>query len=105
GILQRHRQAALQQCGEQQSGGGSQGAQNHSIGEKLLRQAPDARAQRNANGYLAAANQELRQQQVDHVGAGDQQQEQPRSRQLQKRSAIAAAKRFPERSEERRVGK
>jgi len=61
--------------GDQQAHRAAQHAEQGALGEELADQPAAAGAQREADGDLAAARQGAGQQQVGHVGAGDQQQQ------------------------------
>ena len=76
--------------GQQQAQAASQGGQQGAFGKQLAGDPPRSRAQRSAYGHLAAARSGPREQQVRHVGAGDQQHQAHRTQQHIQRAAVLA---------------
>ncbi len=76
--------------GNDQSGGAAEDRQQNALGQQLPHQPLPARTQRGADGDFLFASRRARQQQVGHVGAGDQQDQRDRAEQHQQRAAHVA---------------
>ena len=89
--IRRHRQKDPQAApADEHSGGAADQTQQQALGQQLLEQAAASRAKRQADGDLSLPSCPARQQQIRHVGAGDQQHESSRAQQHIENRAGAA---------------
>ena len=70
---------------DQQANAGADARQHHALDNQLADEAPASGAHRGADGHLLLAAHGPRQQQVGHVGAGDEQHQRDRAQQQEQR--------------------
>jgi hypothetical protein len=66
-------QSAATPCGQRQSDHSGANRKQHAFGQQLPDDSPSARTQRRPQCNLSRAGRTARQQQIGHIGAGDQQ--------------------------------